>query len=1213
MRFSKGWTLVLCVLVAMIFVATSFAQETTAGVQGTIKDSSGAVLDKASVEVTSSALIGIKKVDTDSAGYYRFANLPPGDYTITVTMKGFKTLKQGGVHLVAGALPSIDLKMEVGGTEQTVEVSAAPPIVDVTQSKVQTSVSGEILDSIPKGRAMQSVIGFAPGARQEPLQSSRTDPGRLNGYQIDGASDAENVYMSEGLNITGIYGGGVGANVPMEFIQEVQVKSSSFEAEYGGANGGVINAIQKRGGPQWHGSIFTYYRGNPITANDQCINRMVGTIQGSGCGLRNIPGTATNTGSLGTVDTATGTTWTKGPFFWNDRNPAPTEYYVQKQDKWSTLEPGFEIGGPLFKDRLWLFSSYVPSLSQVTRTVNFTKANPGPRSFTQTDTTQSFLNRLDYRMTNAVRLFGAWQSGYRRIKGTQASLNPDSILGQVNTTAGNDPNTLRADTGSTNPLTILNFGADITLGSKLVITTRYGYFYTDSQDRGKSTGTRYVWQADSTCDTTKDPNSYACTAGTTGIPTPGGSPIPAAYQHSAGFANIPSNFQQVYDIFSRRQFTTDAAYFVGNFGGTHNLKAGYAVQRLAENVLQAFQTSVVNVWYGSNNSYTAASGPTATVCATAEAAPGSGGKCTGPYGYYVLADGVTTNGNVSTLNHSFYVQDAWTVHQSLTINGGVRLDKEFLPPYRPGAESISFGFGQKIAPRIGAAYDLFHNGKVKLYGSYGKFFDIMKFSLPRGSFGGDRWHDCAYALNSPDYTQIVPQNVNGKFCPDSGQPTGSIPGIFIENQNWRASAPGIAGDPIVDPKIHPMQTHEFVTGADWAINPKLAFQSRYARKRLDWTIEDMSLDDGQYYIGNPGTPFSDLLHRALPSAGYDQPVCPTCPHQPKAIRDYDGLEFRLIRTGDNWGGQFAYTWSRLNGNYAGLNDTYYTDGNGGRHEPNNGRAFDLPNMLYDGKGNLALGPLPTDRPNTINAFGYYRLKWFGMETLLGLSQSFAQGSPQSTCLGTVDSASGCQFVAGQGNWINFTQDPTTRDIVQGSIVKGKRSPWLNQTDLNFTHSIHVSKSHEGMLLGFNADISNVFNQRSPMVYQPSPLATGYVTPELAGGAGCSDPTNKTTCPNGPIGWDYKSLETNFNYMALATDKSYLGPGGVGPSVNTNVPDTSKPGFCTDGTAQPCAPHFVAAYAGPNTNGAPNTLSGTYGKALIFQSARTIRLQLKFTF
>ena len=835
MKLNKGYTLVLVLLVVTLLVAASFAQETTAGLQGIVKDPQGAVVSKATVTVTGTGLIGIKKVETDASGYYHFANLPPGTYTITATAQGFRTLKQSGISLIAGALPSIDLKLEIGGVEQTVEVSSAAPLVDVTQSKVQTSVSEDVLASIPKGRSFQSVIPFAPGARQEPLQSSRTDQGRLNGFQIDGASDAENVYMSEGLNITSIYGGGVGANVPMEFIQEVQVKSSSFEAEFGGANGGVINAIQKRGGPQWHGSVFGYYSGNPIAANDPCINRMIGTVQGTGCGQRLLPGTHTNPGSIGSVDPNTGA-WINQTL-WSDRNDGTLDYYHPKQDKWSTLEPGFEIGGPLLTDRLSIFASYVPTLSQVTRSVNFTGLNPGPRSFTQTDTTQSSMLRLDYRLSNSIRLFGAWQGGYRRIKGTQASLNQDSVYGQVNTTAGTDPNTLRSDTGSTNPLTVLNFGSDISVGSKMVITSRFGYFYTDAQDRGKTSGTRYVWQNDTTgangCGTTANP--LAC---------------PASAQHTAGFANIPNNLTSLFDVFNRRQFTTDVSYFLGHFGGTHNLKAGYAVQRLAEDVAQSYNSSLVNIWYGPTQTYTTASGPTSQVCASAIT---KYGKCGGPYGYYVLSDGVLTNGNVSSLNHSFYVQDAWTVKGGLTINGGVRLDKEFLPPYRPGAESISFGFGQKVAPRIGAAYDVLHNGKLKIYGSYGKFFDIMKFSLPRGSFGGDRWHDCAYALDNPDYTTIVPTNVGGKFCPDSGPAVGSLPGTFIENQNWRASAPGIAGDPIVDPNVHPMQTHEFVAGADWAINSTVAFESRYARKRLDWTIEDMSLDDGQYYIGNPGT------------------------------------------------------------------------------------------------------------------------------------------------------------------------------------------------------------------------------------------------------------------------------------------------------------------------------------------------------------------------
>jgi hypothetical protein len=1004
-------------------------------------------------------------------------------------------------------------------------------MVDVTESKVQTTVSGDVLASIPKGRSFQSVIPFAPGARQEPLQSGRTDPGRLNGFQIDGASDAENVYMSEGLNTTNIYGGGVGANVPFEFIEEVQVKSSSFEAEFGGANGGVINVVQKRGGPQWHGQVFTYYRGNPITASDQCLNREVGAIQGSGCGQRLKPGTALNSGSGGTV---------ANPTLWSDRKDGTPEYYNAKQDKWDVIEPGYAVGGALLRDRLWLFSSYIPQLSSVTRTVKFTGLNPGPQSFTQSQVTHNFMNRLDYRLSNSVRLFAAWQGGYSRLKGNQAGLTADSAYGQINNSAGTNPQTLRADTGYTNPLTIMNFGADINVGSKLVITPRYGTYYTDLQDRGKTTGTRYFWEVDTTASQTGN------------------------YAHTAGFANIPSNLTGLFDAFQRRQFSTDVAYFVGRFGGSHNLKAGYGVQRLSENVSQTYNTSLVDIWYGPTQSYTTVSGSTSTVCASVIA---KYGQCGGPYGYYILSDGVLTNGKVSALNHSFYGQDSWTI-KGFTINGGVRADKEFLPPYRPGASQISFGFGQKIAPRIGVAYDLFHNGKVKLYGSYGKFFDIMKYSLPRGSFGGDRWHDCAYALNIPDYTQIVPTNIGGKFCPDSGPASGSLPGDFIENQNWRASAPGNPADPVIDPHMHPMQTHEFVGGADWAISRTLALETRYARKRVDWTIEDMSIDDNQYYIGNPGSAYSQLLQRPLPSAGYTTAVCPDCPATPKARRDYDGIEFRLIKKNvERWGGQVSYTWSRLYGNYTGLSDTAYTDGNGGRHEPNNGRAFDLPQMLYDGQGHVANGPLPTDRPNSFNGFGYYRIKWFGQESLIGISQQLSSGSPQSTCLGTVDSASSCMYVAGMGNWINFHQ-AANGDIIQDSITKGKRSPWLTQTDLNFTHELKVSKTNEALRLGFNVNCSNCLNQRAPMVLNPTP-ASGFTTP---------NGTNAT-------GWDYKALETNFNYMALMNDKTYT----IDPTTNKLV------------------------YAGPNSNGKPNTLLSRYGLPVIYQASRTIRMELKFTF
>src|SRR5580704_12008385 len=89
-----GHVLLAVLIVILVSTCCAFAQETTAGLQGTVKDSSGAVLVKASVEVAGSSLIGIKKAETDQVGYYRFANLPPGAYTLSVRAVGFRAYKQ---------------------------------------------------------------------------------------------------------------------------------------------------------------------------------------------------------------------------------------------------------------------------------------------------------------------------------------------------------------------------------------------------------------------------------------------------------------------------------------------------------------------------------------------------------------------------------------------------------------------------------------------------------------------------------------------------------------------------------------------------------------------------------------------------------------------------------------------------------------------------------------------------------------------------------------------------------------------------------------------------------------------------------------------------------------------------------------------------------------------------------------------------------------
>ena len=258
------------ILIAANTVPIAFAQETTAGVKTYVKDKTGASIPKASVELSGTGLIAPQKLEADEAGYVYFREVPPGEYTLFATSPNFRPYKLTGINLSVGKLPTFEIVLEVGEVTQAIEIVSQPFLVDVTTSKVALAIPEQVIENIPKGRSYQSLIPFAPGARQEPLQSSRVDRGRSNGFQIDGASDSENTYLVEGLDTSNIQNGGVKQNVVFEFVKELQIKTSGFEAEYGGAMGGVVNVVQKRGGNDWHGGLVSYYRSNAFDANDQC-------------------------------------------------------------------------------------------------------------------------------------------------------------------------------------------------------------------------------------------------------------------------------------------------------------------------------------------------------------------------------------------------------------------------------------------------------------------------------------------------------------------------------------------------------------------------------------------------------------------------------------------------------------------------------------------------------------------------------------------------------------------------------------------------------------------------------------------------------------------------------------------------------------------------------------------------------------------------------
>ena len=122
----------------------------------------------------------------------------------------------------------------------------------------------------------------------------------------------------------------------------------------------------------------------------------------------------------------------------------------------------------------------------------------------------------------------------------------------------------------------------------------------------------------------------------------------------------------------------------------------------------------------------------------------------GTYGYYNASRNFTI-GDVTSHNVGLFLQDQWSVNNRLTFNMGLRADRTYIPSYRPENPSLSFSFAQKIAPRIGAAYDVNGDGRWKAYGSWGIFYDIEKLDMPRGAWGADKWIDYTYTLDTFDW------------------------------------------------------------------------------------------------------------------------------------------------------------------------------------------------------------------------------------------------------------------------------------------------------------------------------------------------------------------------------------------------------------------------------------------------------------------------------
>ena len=327
------------------------------------------------------------------------------------------------------------------------------------------------------------------------------------------------------------------------------------------------------------------------------------------------------------------------------------------------------------------------------------------------------------------------------------------------------------------------------------------------------------------------------------------------------------------------------------------------------------------------------------------------------------------------------MQDTWRPTSRLTLNLGVRAEHERIPNFgeRGVKNPIEFNYDEKLAPRLGFAYDLTGDGKTKVYGSYGKYYDVMKYEMPRGSFGGDKWVDYFYTWDSPNFL------ANAGGCATGSNTIAERPtcaaGGFIEALDRRFNS-AEALDEAVDPDLKPMEEDEYQVGVTRELNwQNVVVGARYIRKNLVRTIEDVGIvvpGIGEvFYIANPGEGISLSL------------ADPGIPNFPKAVREYDGLELTLERRfSNNWAAFVNYTLSRLYGNYSGL----ASSDEDGRTSPNVNRFFDHIENTFDRNGNPVFGRLGTDRPHRFSGQFIYQTKW---DMTVAANQLITSGIPVS--------------------------------------------------------------------------------------------------------------------------------------------------------------------------------------------------------------------------
>lgn len=909
---------------------TALAQtdQTTATIVGFVSDASTQQqVEGALVVATSPNLQGEQTTATDADGEYRFTNLPPGLYKIHVESANYQPFDQPEVALrvLSRIRVNVPLTPEQVALPEAVVVTKAP-VIDVGRATLGTTLTAETLKATPTGfgsptgaNSMETAALIAPSAT----------PDRF-GISFAGASSPENNVIIDGIPVNDPAFGTLALDLPLEVIQEEQVQTAGFMPEFGRAQGGILNVITKSGGNEFKGSVFLSY--HPTPPNQPKIARQAEAI---------------------------GTERQGGHAFLGG------DWFL-----------GFEVGGPVLKDKLWFYAAFLPRFS-ATRIQRFlqVRVDDDGNGQADVDPDTGFTIARECRpddkgaipaacnSTDTRRNFFAAGRSYQMLGKLSYAISPDhSVSAELIAAPGNasrpfpltderlNNNTLNswehrvAVAGKFNSKfldrhlvvdgTLATFGGAAGLKANDVTVVDYNADGTEKLRRkyNPTEVSAVQWDLEHPLtDFENDPKTLAvCT-------DPAGSTFrrcPVRQYHTGGLGLVEdSRLSRIYaGLGVTALFKVAGIHNTAKFGGDIEQIGFYHDKYYPGGAFVRERSNrTFGLVYQDFRQFGEQGDPHDTSVAT------------------IFPRLVADTKSAST---ALFVQDSIDIAKLVTLNAGVRWEVQNLYGDKSAKPDISIG--DAIAPRVQAIVDPTQSGRSKIYAHWGRYYESIPLDITDRLFPSEK---------QVTDNRTVCVGASPTVAGDPGD-CPVIPGSF--------SYVGAGRTPVAK-RLQGQFSDVWGVGASYEILPDMSFDLSFTDSSVGRVIEDMSVDDGTtYFIANPGESGAEKV-TTVDSTGHvivttvdgqegttvksttGGPV-PETIRWPKPERRYQAVTLEVKKNlSHNWLLQASYTFSRSWGNYVGLfkADTAQLD-------PNNTSEYDLVS-LTDNRS----GPLPGDRPHVI--------------------------------------------------------------------------------------------------------------------------------------------------------------------------------------------------------------------------------------------------------